>query len=110
MWWILSGSADTPLPENTHPNHFTSVAQMVDLPSFRVTTLALALARDSPEVVVVFLHVPAVDEDVVVDGDAALDPCKGLADLMVEDACAVGGPEEQPLHPVQSLVRLEDTV
>ena len=41
-----------------------------------------------------FLHVPAVDEDVVVDDDAALDPCKGLADLMVEDACAVGaGPK-----------------
>ena len=57
-----------------------------------------------------FLHVPTVDEDVVVDGDAALDSCEGLADLVVEYARAVGGPKDQPLHPVQSLVGLEDTV
>ena len=44
------------------------------------------------------------------DGDAAMDSCKGLADLMLEDACAVGGPKEQPLNSVQSFVGLEDTV
>ena len=49
-----------------------------------------------------FFHVPAVDKDVVVDGDAVADSCKGLADLMVEDASAVGRPEEQPLQHVQS--------
>ena len=41
MWCILSGSADTPAAECTHPNHFTSAAQIVDL---RVTPFSFTLS------------------------------------------------------------------
>ena len=44
MCWILSGSADTPAPEKTLPNHFTSGAHIVDFDSLRVTPFSLALS------------------------------------------------------------------
>ena len=42
------------------------------------------------------------------DPDAALQPSECLGDLMVKYASAVGGAEEEPLHPVESSVCLED--
>ena len=56
------------------------------------------------EVDVVLLHVSPKDEDVIIDGDAASDPLKGFADLVMEDASAVGGAKEEVLHPVEALV------
>ena len=57
-----------------------------------------------------FLYISAKYENVVMYGDTAPDSSKCLANLMMKYSCAVGGPKEQLLFSVQSILGLEDTM
>ena len=88
-----SECVDIPVLENTLPNHLTSGRQNILFDSLKVMPLSAALASILSKFLLYSSTVDPWTNTFVVDGDTARNPCKLLADGVVEYSCRTHGPK-----------------